>query len=193
MPVLVRLCQTLFPGRGRLGREIFSSACWTSGARPLNRCLRSDARNPRCPRSKELKRLMTYEHDLAFNMRLRGVTEQQIAEAIDEVAAHTMSTGTPPELEFGTPEEYAASFPKARRKSRGVRVVMVAAVLSFVYVVATFALKALIDFDVRTWTGPITLWPALVIVGAGLLVGFLFDYLRPKPSVADRRQPPAVR
>ncbi|BBE22213.1 hypothetical protein MN0502_10960 [Arthrobacter sp. MN05-02] len=128
---------------------------------------------------------MTYEHDLAFNLRLRGVAEQQIAEAIEEVKAHMGSTGVAPEAEFGTPEEYAATFPKTTHRTRGSRVVIAAAVICLAYGVAILALKALFDFDIRTLTGPMMLWPGLVILGAGILGGFLLDYLRPKPSMSD--------
>ena len=58
----------------------------------------------------------------------------------------------------------------------------VAVILAVVYVVVVFALKAIIDFDIRDVTGPVTLWPALAICGIGLLLGFLADYLRPVPK-----------
>jgi len=133
-----------------------------------------------------MESLMSYERDLAFNLRLRGIAEQQIEEAVHEVHTHTAATGVTPESEFGTPEEYAKTFEKGTRRTRGVRVVIVAAVLALAYVAGVFALKALADFDIRTITGPTILWPALVILGTGIIAGFLIDYLRPAPTVSKR-------
>jgi ascorbate-specific PTS system EIIC-type component UlaA len=129
---------------------------------------------------------MSYEHDLAFNLRQRGLPESQLAEVIDEVRAHTATTGASAEAEFGTAEQYAASFPAVKRRSRGHRVVAVAVLLAIAYALASLVLKALIGFDIKFLTGPVTLWPALVIVGAGLLGGFLIDYLRPTPRTTGR-------
>lgn len=62
----------------------------------------------------------------------------------------------------------------------------VATIVAVAYVVAIFSLKALIDFDIRDIVGPVRLWPALAIIAAGLLVGFLIDYLRPAPRAAQQ-------
>ena len=50
---------------------------------------------------------MSYERKLTFNLRVRGLSESEIAEALDEVRSHEAATGTPAEAEFGTAEEYA--------------------------------------------------------------------------------------
>ncbi|WP_104169319.1 hypothetical protein [Cryobacterium sp. M23] len=123
---------------------------------------------------------MTYEHDLAFNLRIRGTPESQIAEVLEEVRAHASTTGTSAESEFGTPEEYASSFPKVKRRTRGSRVVIAAVILALAYVVAIFAV-ALIGFDIEVITGPVLLWPALVVLALGVLGGILIDYLRLAP------------
>ena len=60
---------------------------------------------------------MSYEHDLSFNLRLRGMKEARIADAIEEVRVHSASSGETPESEFGTAEEYAATFPMVKKKS----------------------------------------------------------------------------
>ncbi|MBB5748730.1 hypothetical protein [Micrococcus sp. TA1] len=129
---------------------------------------------------------MTYERDLAFNLRLRGVPEAQVAEAIEEVRAHTASDDSSPEAEFGTAQEYAASFPAVKRRSQGQRVIAVTVLLAIAYVVTALVLKPLVGFDVTVITGPLILWPALVLVAAGLLGGFLTDYLRPAPRATRR-------
>jgi hypothetical protein len=55
---------------------------------------------------------MSYVRRLAFNLRIRGLSEPEIAEVIDEVRAHQVTAGTPAEAEFGTAEEYAKQFPR---------------------------------------------------------------------------------
>jgi hypothetical protein len=40
---------------------------------------------------------MSYQRHLTFNLRIRGLSEPGIAEALDEVRAHEAATGTPPE------------------------------------------------------------------------------------------------
>ncbi|WP_298042451.1 hypothetical protein [uncultured Citricoccus sp.] len=129
---------------------------------------------------------MSYEHDLAFNLRQRGLPESQIVEAIEEVRTHTAATGVSAEAEFGPAEQYAESFPAVKRRNRGQRVVAVAVLLAIAYGLASLALKPLTGFDIKVLTGPVTLWPALVIVGTGLLGGFLTDYLRPAPRTTGR-------
>ena len=39
--------------------------------------------------------------------------------------------------------------------------------------------------DVREFVGPITLWPGLVVILAGIVAGFLIDYFQP----AQRSRP----
>lgn len=127
---------------------------------------------------------MRYEKDLAFNLRTRGLSEPQIAEVISEVRAHA-ANGVSAVSEFGTPEEYASSFPKTKRHTRGARVVMAAGIMAIAYGVAIIGLAVFFSFDIRVITGPVSLWPALLIILLGVLAGFLVDYLRPAPR-SDR-------
>ena len=62
---------------------------------------------------------MSYQRHLTFNLRIRGLSEPEIAEALDEVRAHEAATGTPAEAEFGTAEEYAKQFPKTEAADAG--------------------------------------------------------------------------
>ncbi|MCU1407437.1 MAG: hypothetical protein JWQ43_3740 [Glaciihabitans sp.] len=129
---------------------------------------------------------MTYEHELAFNLRQRGIPEATIAETVDEVRAHTAMTGTDAASEFGTPVEYASSFPEVKRSTRGRRVIIVAAVLAIAYVIGIFALKAIANVDIENYVGEVELWPALLILLVGITSGFLTDYLRPAPRSSNR-------
>ena len=40
---------------------------------------------------------MSYERDLAFNLRIRGFSEYEIADTLEEVCAHRAATGSPAE------------------------------------------------------------------------------------------------
>ena len=124
---------------------------------------------------------MTYERDLAFNLRIRGISERQIAETLAEVRAHEAATGTLAKDEFGAAQEYAKQFPKGKRRSRGAAVTTLATVVSLAYVLAV-VVTPFLGIDIRASVGPITLLPALAVLLGGVLAGFLTDYLRPAPS-----------
>lgn len=130
---------------------------------------------------------MSYERRLAFNLRIRGLSEPEIAETLDEVRAHECATGTPVEAEFGTAEEYAKQFPKMKRRSRGQTIVTIATVLAIAYVLFAVLLAVLFRVDIREYVGPITLQPGLVLIVAGILAGFLTDYFQPVQSSVKAR------
>lgn len=125
---------------------------------------------------------MSYERNLAFNLRLRGLSEAELAEILEEVRAHEAAAGTPAEAEFGTAEEYAKQFPKKKRRTRGHTITMVGAALAIAYVLLAVLLMVLFRVDIREHVGPITLLPGLVLVLAGVLAGFLTDYFQPAPN-----------
>ncbi|MDQ0869545.1 putative YccA/Bax inhibitor family protein [Arthrobacter sp. V1I9] len=122
---------------------------------------------------------MSYERRLTFNLRVRGLSEAEIAEALDEVRAHEAVTGTPAVAEFGTAEEYAKQFPKQKRRTRGKTINTVVTVLAVAYVLLVVVLMLVFRVDIRDFVGPVTLLPATGFVLAGLLAGFLTDYFRP--------------
>jgi hypothetical protein len=122
---------------------------------------------------------MSYERDLAFNLRIRGLPEDEIAETLDEVRAHAAANGSPAEDEFGSPQEYAKQFPKQKTRSRGYAIAMVGAVLAITYAAVAMLLLPFLRIDVRDLVGPIRLLPALVLLLGGVVSGFLTDYFRP--------------
>lgn len=122
---------------------------------------------------------MGYERKLTFNLRMRGLSETEIADAVDEVRAHEAATGIPGKAAFGTAEEYAKQFPKRKRRTRGHTIMMIGAVVCLAYVLVVVLLAVLIRVDIRDYVGPITLWPGLVVIAVCLLAGFLADYLQP--------------
>ena len=127
---------------------------------------------------------MSYERDLAFNLRIRGLSEDEIADTLDEVRAHGATTGTPAEDEFGTAQEYAKQFPEKKKKktrSLGSAVMMVGVALAIIYVAVAMLLLPFLHIDVRDIVGPLRLGPALGLILAGILAGCLTDYFRPLP------------
>lgn len=122
---------------------------------------------------------MSYERSLTFNLRVRGLSEVEIAEALNEVRAHEAATGTPPEAEFGTAEEYAKQFPKQKRRTRGKTINTISTALAVAYVLLAAVLMLAFQVDIRDFVGPVTLLPAAGLVLAGLLAGFLTDYFQP--------------
>lgn len=83
---------------------------------------------------------MSYERNLTFNLRIRGLSEDEIAETLDEVRAHEAAAGTPAEAEFGKAEEYAKQFPKTRMRTRGTVITMIGVALSIAYVLVAVLL-----------------------------------------------------
>ena len=122
---------------------------------------------------------MSYERKLTFNLRLRGLSEAEIAEALDEVRSHEAAAGTPAEAEFGTAEEYAQQFPKKKRRTRGKTITAIGTLLAVSYVLLAVILMLLFRVDIRDFVGPVTLLPALVLVLVSTLAGFLTDYFQP--------------
>lgn len=125
---------------------------------------------------------MSYERKLTFNLRLRGLSEAEIAEALDEVRAHEAAAGTLAEAEFGTAEEYAQQFPKKKRRTRGQTITMIGTALALAYALFAVLLALLFRVDIREYVGPITLLPGLVLLLASVVAGFLTDYFKPAQS-----------
>lgn len=122
---------------------------------------------------------MSYERRLTFNLRVRGLSELEIAEVLDEVRAHEVATGAPATVEFGTAEEYAKQFPKKKRRTRGKTITSVSTALAGAYILLAIVLMLVFRVDIRDFVGPVTLQPAAGLVLVGLLAGFLTDYFQP--------------
>lgn len=122
---------------------------------------------------------MNYERKLAFNLRLRGMSESDIAETLEEVRAHEAATGTPAAAEFGSAEEYAQQFPRTKRRTRGQTVTIVGVILAVIYTLTALLLRPLGNIDIRDLVGPAMLWPALLLLLTSVVAGFLTDYFQP--------------
>jgi hypothetical protein len=122
---------------------------------------------------------MSYERRLTFNLRVRGLSELEIAEVLDEVRAHEVATGAPATVEFGAAEEYSKQFPKKKRRTRGKTITSVSTALAGAYILLAIVLMLVFRVDIRDFVGPVTLQPAAGLVLVGLLAGFLTDYFQP--------------
>lgn len=122
---------------------------------------------------------MNYERKLAFNLRMQGMTEAEIAETLKEVRSYENTAGTSVETEFGPAEEYAKQFPKRKWRTQGRAIASAGMVLAIVYLLFAFFGKPLAGIDIRDYVGPLVILPALAVIAAGLLLGFLVDYFRP--------------
>ncbi|WP_457973958.1 hypothetical protein [Arthrobacter sp. D1-17] len=125
---------------------------------------------------------MNYERNLTFNLRIRGLSESEIAEVLGEVRAHQAAAGTSAAAEFGTADEYAKQFPKKKRRTLGRTITSVGAALAIAYILLAVLLMILFGIDIRDFVGPITLLPAAILILTSVLAGFLTDYFRPAQS-----------
>ena len=130
---------------------------------------------------------MSYARRLTFNLRLRGLSEAEIAETLHEVREHEAATGTPAAAEFGTAEEFAKQFPHKKRRTRGRTITTIGAVVAFAYALFAVLLALLFSVDIREFVGPITLLPGLVLLLVSVLAGFLTDYFQPAQSPRTAR------
>lgn len=125
---------------------------------------------------------MSYTRKLTFNLRLRGLSESEITDVLDDVQAHQEATETPAAEEFGPADEYAKQFPKAKRRTPGRTITSIGTALAIAYLLLAVLLKLLFKIDIRDFVGPITLQPAALLILASILTGFLTDYFRPAQS-----------
>ncbi|MCP9000387.1 hypothetical protein NFC73_11700 [Pseudarthrobacter sp. RMG13] len=125
---------------------------------------------------------MSYVRKLTFNLRVRGLSEPEIADVLDDVRAHGAATGTAAEATFGTAEEYAKQFAKKKRRTRGSIITMVGLGIALAYVLVVVLLMLLFRSDVRDFVGPVSLLPATEVILACVLAGFLTDYFQPAQS-----------
>jgi len=129
---------------------------------------------------------VSYEQDLAFALRMRGLTDAEIAKALGEAATYSVEARSSLQDLFGSPVEYASQFPKRKRASLGRKVITTTTVIALVYVVFALVAHPLWGLDVAAAVGGFRVWPALVLIVVGGLGGFLLDYRLPvKPLPAE--------
>jgi hypothetical protein len=60
--------------------------------------------------------------------------------------------------------------------------------LAIAYALCAVLLAVLFRVDVREYVGPVTLLPGLVLILAGVLAGFLTDYIQPAQNSRAARE-----
>lgn len=129
-----------------------------------------------------------YYHDVAYHLRFRGYTEDEIAAILAELARKRPKDTESLAARFGTAEQYAATFPRQNDgpKPPGIRAVHATYVVAGAWLVLS-ALTGLLFAVPWRIGGPwrfniVTLWPALGILVVGSLLGWWIDARRPAPS-----------
>lgn len=113
-----------------------------------------------------------YQERLAWLLYCGGASESDIKEAVGDIARHE-AKGDDLIREFGTPEEYAATFPAGeKRKARSTWPVL-GGVLSLLWIVGALAAATYLGESLPVRVNSFVLWPALAIVVISLLTGFL--------------------
>lgn len=135
---------------------------------------------------------MSYEQDLTFQLRMRGLSEDDITDILRELAQHGADDVALRE-EFGTPEEYASGFGTRKRKTVGGRIVAITTALALTWI-AAWIIVALVRRFVGidpAMEGVIETWQiivgALAIAVIGLVTGFVTDYVRPAKSTGNHK------
>jgi hypothetical protein len=86
---------------------------------------------------------MTYEQQLTFQLRLRGQSENEIAEVLREVRAHPLAGEESMESVFGTAVTYSESFEKKKRRTLGSAIVTIAVLVAVVCFIAYVVVRLL--------------------------------------------------
>lgn len=116
---------------------------------------------------------------------MRGLTDPEIAKALGEAAAFTVKSKSSMREQFGTPVEYAAQFPKRKHRPLGRKVTTALSVIAAVW--AVFSIFSM------TLTGThVELWPAIALLFAGAVGGFLLDYFLPVRPASDEWELPPI-
>lgn len=126
---------------------------------------------------------MNYHQSLTGELRYRRMPENDIADILAEVRAHTPA-GEDPADHFGTPAEYADQYTAALpvRKRRTFPVLITLTILAIGYVVFAFLAKPLLGIDVRDYIGPFMLWPGLALILTGIATSFLTTTFKRAPT-----------
>ena len=137
---------------------------------------------------------MSYYQSLAFQLRLRSLPEDRIAEILTDVSGVASDSGRPPRDEFGDPQTYAQKFPRGHQRSPGGRVLLIGAVLSAVALVANVNANLFFDASIAPVGLPLVLWAA-AFLAAATVVGIVLDRRLPEgfrlPAGAEGTGPDA--
>lgn len=132
---------------------------------------------------------MSYDQQLAFNLRLRRWDEAAIGDVIAEMRAHCGEDDAAKETEFGKPEEYAAQFPRGQHRTLGVAVIIGGVILAGVYLAVLLLAAVVLRDALAVQGGLFEVLPPLIGTGGALAIllvsivtGFFIDWRRSAPT-----------
>lgn len=120
---------------------------------------------------------MSYYHDLAFELRMRGQSEERVEEILREVEDFVRSAGGAPEDEFGSAADFATRYAKRRRVTAGHWIFMPAIFAAIVLYIASLLLFDSGGPAVRPWVMGISL---VVLVAAATAVATMVNRRLPR-------------
>lgn len=118
---------------------------------------------------------MNYYRELAFALRVRGLSEDTIRSTLDDVRMHSAEAGQDPSHEFGPPDRFAENFEKGGAHAAGRRFVVVMTVVALAVVIGLFVLSKAMGAELRVGVFSIPLFAGVVVAVAGFVGGFLLD------------------
>lgn len=127
--------------------------------------------------------MANYYRELAFALRVRGLDDQQISSALDDVAAHSRDAATDPRAEFGEPEAFAARFERRPSRSAGRKFAVVMTVVAIVVAVGALIGAKVLDLSVSIGPFSVPLLGGVLCVLVGLIGGFFLDRRLPRGFV----------
>lgn len=129
---------------------------------------------------------MNYYRELAFELRLRGVDDDQIVSALDDVAAHSRDAETDPRTVFGEPEAFAAGYEQRSPRTLGRGFAMWMTVVAIVMAIGSLVVARALELSIRVGVVSVPLILAIVCIVIGLVGGFVLDRRLPRGFTVPR-------
>lgn len=120
---------------------------------------------------------MGYYRELAFALRIRGVSEREIASTLEQVRDHPTGAA---EATSGEPVASAERFVQRVRPTSGKRFVATMTVLAVVVVVTSAVVSRVLDVELRLAGISVPLTVGVLLAVVGLVGGFLLDRRLPR-------------
>lgn len=122
---------------------------------------------------------MGYYRELAFALRIRGVSEREIASTLEQVRDHPTGAAEAA-VTFGEPVAYAERSVQRVRPTSGKRFVATMTVLAVVVVVTSAVVSRVLDVELRLAGISVPLTVGVLLAVVGLVGGFLLDRRLPR-------------
>lgn len=127
---------------------------------------------------------MSYYQKLAFELRMRGQSEEKVEDVLREVDEFAHDSGSAPEEEFGSAAELAGRYPASRRMTAGHWIFTTAVGVAVVVYVGNLLLRDSGGVGVPAWAMFVVL---LVLVAGAAGVATAVNRRLPQSFVRSRR------